>query len=180
MPQKVRIHELSFKFSRGIGRRLAASLAVGLLLVAGMRESRADANSHSVSASAQDQKRLAAQKKFDEGEALSEQRTAESLRLALKKYEAALLLWRFAGGARDGEARTLEKMGLVYFSLGEPRKALDLLTQALTIQREAGDRLAEAITLNTIGYVYQSLDESQKAIELFHSGAVVLARNRQA
>jgi len=50
-------------------------------------------------------------------------------RMAVKKYEEALLLWR-AIGARDGEAATLNNIGLVYESLGEKQKALEFYAQA--------------------------------------------------
>ena len=86
--------------------------------VAGMREPRAIAGSQSTSAPAQDHDRLAARKKFDEGEALRAQGTAESLRLAVKKYEEALLLLQ-AIGDRKWEARMLKNIGDVYRALGE-------------------------------------------------------------
>src|SRR5687768_17506906 len=108
MSQKVWIRKLSFNLSRVISRRLAAPLTFSLLLSAGnpltviegMRESSVSGASHLMSAPAQDQNRVAAQKKFEEGEALRAQGTAESLRLAVKKYEEALPLWRRIGDPR--------------------------------------------------------------------------------
>ena len=109
MSKKVWIHKSSFNLSRGNGRRLAVILTFGLLLVAGMLGSDATADSHLVTAQAQDQNRPAAWKKFEEGEALRKQGTAESLRLAIKKYEEALPLFR-AVGARLEEALTLNNI----------------------------------------------------------------------
>ncbi|HKQ92952.1 MAG TPA: CHAT domain-containing tetratricopeptide repeat protein, partial [Blastocatellia bacterium] len=95
-------------------------------------------------------------------------------RLALKKYEEALPLWRRIGDRR-GEALTLVSMGMAYYSLGERQKAVDFLTQALSLHRAAGDREDEATTLYFIGDSYQSLGENQKAID-FYAQALPLAR----
>ncbi len=169
MSRKFWIHKLSFNLSRKIGWGLAVILTFGLLLGAGMRESRAAA-----SAPAQKRDRGAARKKFEEGEALRKQGMAESLRLALKKYEEALPLWR-AVGDLNGEADTLNAIGYVYHSLGELRKALDPYSQALQIYRAAGNRVGEAITLGNIGVAYDSLGEKQKALD-FYNQALSLCR----
>ena len=167
MADKVWIRRLSFNLSREIRWWLAVSLTFGLLLSAAMQESRAAANSQFVSASAQDQDRIAARRKFEEGEALRAQGTVESLRLAVKKYEEALLLWR-AIGDRTGEAVTLYHIGYVYGSLDEKQKALNYFNQALPVFRATGDRDGEAAKLNNIGLVYYSLGEKQKALDYFN------------
>jgi tetratricopeptide (TPR) repeat protein len=174
MMRKVWIHKLSFKLSRGIGWRLAVSLAFCLFLGAGMQESRAAADWRLISAPAQDQKRLAAQRKFEEGESLSKQGKPESMRLAVKKYEEALLLWRDIGDRRE-EADTLGLIGNAYNELGENQKALDFLARALPLWREVGDRLGEAATLGLIGDAYNALGEKQKALD-FYSRALPLFR----
>jgi CHAT domain-containing protein/tetratricopeptide (TPR) repeat protein len=134
--------------------------------------SSAAANSQFASAQAQDRDSLAAQRKFDEGKMLHSQGTAESLRLAMKKYEEALQLWR-AVGDRDGEAAALTHIGSVYFSLGEKQKALDFYSQALPLQRAVGARDGEAITLNNIGLVYYSLGEWRKALDFYNQALPV-------
>jgi tetratricopeptide (TPR) repeat protein len=159
MSRKFGNHKLSFKLGREIGRRLAACLAFGFLLVAGNPWDYA-------SALAQDQDGAAAQKKFDEGEALRNQGTKESLRLAVKKYEEALLLWRSAGD-RNGEAETLFNMGQTYHSLGENQKSLDINNQALAVFRETGDRDNEATTLNLIGSIYYALGDRRMALDSY-------------
>lgn len=183
MAHKVLIHRLSFNLSREIGWWLAVSLTFGLPLGAGMQESRAAANSQFVSTPAQEQDRTAAQAKFKEGEALHDQGTAESLRLAVKKYEEALLLWQAIGDSHS-EAITLNNIGLVYNSLGENQKALDFHTRALPLRRAVGDRNGEATTLNNIGLVYYSLGENQKALDFYTKALPLLraggARNREA
>jgi CHAT domain-containing protein/Tfp pilus assembly protein PilF len=88
----------------------------------------------------------------------------ESKRKSIEKYHEALELYRKAAD-RNGEADTLNNLGLVYLSLGETRKALDKLNEALPISREVGDRRGEADTLNNLGLVYQSLGETRKALD---------------
>jgi tetratricopeptide (TPR) repeat protein len=158
-----------FNLNRRIGWRLAPSLIFALALSAGMWESRAGAVSKFAAPPAQDQNSVAAQKSFDEGVALRKQGTAESLRLAIKKFEEALRLWRSAGD-RTGEAFALKEIGAVYNSLGESRKALESYNQALPLWRETGNRLGEAVTLNNIGIVYNTLGENQKALESLNQG----------
>jgi tetratricopeptide (TPR) repeat protein len=54
---------------------------------------------------------------------------------------------------------------VVYWSLGEMRKALEKYDEALPLRRMVGDRKGEAETLNNIGMVYWSLGEMQEALE---------------
>ena len=174
MTHKVWTRRLSSHIKHEIGQLLTASLALSLLLGAGMQESRAAAYSQFASALAQDRDRLAAQRKFEEGKTLHAQGTVESLRLAVKKYEEALQLWS-AVGDRDGEAAALTYIGSAYYSLGEKQKALDFSNQALPLQRAVGARDGEAITLNNIGLVYYSLGEWRKALD-FYNQALPLQR----
>src|SRR5262245_41771145 len=148
-------------------RRLALISATGLLLFAGIRESGVPAVAQFGPAQAQDQDRLAAQRKFEEAETRHKQGTAESLRLAALKYQEALPLWRAIGAKRE-EATTLNRLGVVYGSLGESRKALDFMNQALTLWREVLDSSEEARMLNNIGAVYASLGENQKALDFMN------------
>ena len=180
MATKIRNHKLFFKLSRGIGLRLAVILTFGLLSVSGNPlkavEGRQPAESmdHELAAPAQKRDRRAAQKKFEEGEELRNQGTAESLRQALKKYEEALQIWRDADDP-NGVAKTLNSVGFVYNSLGDLRKALDYYSQALQANRTAGNRNGEAVTLGNIGSVLDLLGEKQKAVD-FYSQALQLDR----
>jgi CHAT domain-containing protein/Tfp pilus assembly protein PilF len=141
-------------------------LALSLLVGAVIQGSSSAAASQVASAQAQDRSGVAARKKFDEGEALQDQGTAESLRLAVRKYEEALSLWR-AIGDRRSEAITLNNIGLVYYSLGDNQKALGFHTEALPLRRAVGDRNGEATTLNNIGLVHYSLGDNRKALDFF-------------
>jgi tetratricopeptide (TPR) repeat protein len=86
---------------------------------------------------------------FQEAEALLAQGTAESMRLAVKKYEEALSILR-AIGEREGEAVVLSRSGYAYNLLGEKQKALDFYKQALGLHRAVGNRRGEALSLNDL------------------------------
>ena len=94
----------------------------------------------------------AAERVLTEGEQLYQQGTAESLRKAIAKFGEALKLYREVGD-RSQEARTLNKIGLVYSKLGEKQKALEYYSQSLPLSRAVGDRSGEANTLINIAYV---------------------------
>ena len=64
-------------------------------------------------------------------------------------------------------ANLLHNSAHSYYALGEHRKALARLNQALQLRRLAGDRAGEAKALDSIGVVHFVLDENQKAIEYF-------------
>ena len=116
----------------------------------------------------------AAERVLTEGEQLYQQGTAESLRKAIAKFGEALKLYREVGD-RSQEARTLNKIGLVYSKLGEKQKALEYYSQSLPLSRAVGDRSGEASTLNNIGLVYSELGEKQKALE-YYSQSLPLSR----
>ena len=115
-----------------------------------------------------------AERLLEEGKALYQQGSAESLRQAIQKLQEARLLYR-AVGDRSGESVTFIGIGAVYDALGEKQKALDFYNQALPILRAVGDsealrrnRGVEATTLNNIGGVYDDLGEKQKALDYYN------------
>src|SRR5215213_9035145 len=85
-------------------------------------------------ATPRDKSRVDAQKASTDAKALRNQRTAESMRRAIEKYQDALSLCR-ASGDRRMESYSLTEMGLIYGDLGEYQKALDSYTQAQTIYK---------------------------------------------
>jgi tetratricopeptide (TPR) repeat protein len=121
-------------------------------------------------ATPRDKSRVDAQKASTDGKSLRNQRTAESMRRAVEKYQEALSLCR-ASGDRRMEAYALTEMGLIYGDIGEYQKALDSYTQARTIYTAMGDLRSQAGMLNNIGWIYGTLGEYQKAID-FHKQAL--------
>jgi CHAT domain-containing protein/Flp pilus assembly protein TadD len=122
----------------------------------------------------QNQKSVEAEEFYQEGLALYQQGTAESLRQAIEKWKKALILFR-AIGSRDLEAATLLGSGTAYDNLGKKQKALDFYEQALSIYKKSEDRGREAMTLNNIGKTYDDLGDKQKALE-FYNQALPLRR----
>jgi CHAT domain-containing protein/tetratricopeptide (TPR) repeat protein len=68
-------------------------------------------------------------------------------------------------GDRNIEAQALN--GLSLFSLDKPQKALDYLTQSLTLSGGTNNRGGEADSLNAIGFTYFFSGEPQKALDSF-------------
>ena len=123
---------------------------------------------------AQNSSNSEADRLLNEGLELFQQGTAESLRQALEKWQAARQLYH-AAGDKGTEAVTLLSMGRINDDLGEKQQALDYLNQALPLFRAVGDRRGEAATLNNIGAVYSSLGEKQKALD-YYNQALPLSR----
>jgi CHAT domain-containing protein/Tfp pilus assembly protein PilF len=65
------------------------------------------------------------------------------------------------------EARALRSLANGYNGIGQPQRALELLTQSLNLSREIKDRGGEATTLTAIGETYWSLGDSQKAMDFY-------------
>jgi CHAT domain-containing protein/Flp pilus assembly protein TadD len=115
----------------------------------------------------QDESRVAAEKIFLEAERLRAQGTAQSLPLAIKKYEEALASARAARDRRM-EADALKGLGLTYNSLGERKKTLQYLRESLPLYEIVGDRRSVATTLLRLGSLYYSLNEKQEALDHFN------------
>ena len=90
-----------------------------------------------------------------------------------------LLLWghhrmlvglhgRIHGRVSDSalDAAHLNTLGLCHYRLGEYRQAIDLLTQALVISRDTGNRQSEGVHLGSLGLCHHRLGEYRQAIDL--------------
>ena len=64
------------------------------------------------------------------------------------------------------ERNIISSMGLVYHSIGQPSKALELFEQALPLGRAVGEPENEANTLINMAAVYHSIGQPEKALEL--------------
>src|SRR5262245_25723068 len=116
-------------------------------------------------ATPRDKDRIVAQKAYTDAKSLRNQRTAESQRKAIEKYQEALSIWRTLSDRRM-EAYSLNEMGLIYGDIGEYQKALDSYTQARTIYKLIDDPRSQAGMLTNIGWIYGALGEYKKAIDL--------------
>src|SRR4029079_17779829 len=74
-----------------------------------------------------------------------------------------------ARGPRGRPGGRPGSMGLSYAALGEPRHAIELHEQWLTVAREIGDRRGEAIASWNLGAVHEELDELAKAVALMQA-----------
>ena len=70
----------------------------------------------------------------------------------------------------------LTSLGLCYYRLGDYRRAIELHTEALAIDREIGDREGEGANLGNLGLCHSSLGDYRQAIEL-HTQALAIARS---
>jgi len=115
-----------------------------------------------------EQKRAAARQVAKEGSTLQKQRTAESLRKAIEKYQEALRLWREVGD-RKQVAVTLNDIGVVYYDLGEYQQAINYYNEALPIYLEVGALKDRAITQRNLALIYRYSGQLQKALEALTS-----------
>ena len=67
-------------------------------------------------------------------------------------------------------------MGLCHYRLGEYRQAADLLTQAVAMARDTGDRQLERAALGNLGNCHNCLGYYQKAIDLQTSALAICGR----
>jgi tetratricopeptide (TPR) repeat protein len=102
--------------------------------------------------------------------------------LSLRQHPLQSIQWLEAALAaaqrlqhRLAESNALSRMGNVFLTLGEPRRAIALQEQALAIVRDLGNRRGEAGVLSNLGLVYTALNEPRRAIEL-HNRQLALAR----
>lgn len=115
---------------------------------------------------------------------LFRQGNASAFQQALKKLEAALILWQNLNEPL-WEANTLLAIGRIDFALGNQSKALNDYHQALTVLEPlsltspSDDVLyIKATILNNIGSVYDVLGEQQKALE-YYTQALTLRQQLQ-
>uniref|UniRef100_UPI001EE9140A tetratricopeptide repeat protein n=1 Tax=Candidatus Oscillochloris fontis TaxID=2496868 RepID=UPI001EE9140A len=92
----------------------------------------------------------------------------------IPQLEAALAAARRLG-RRDAEGWFLGNLGIAYWSLGEPRRAIGFYEQHLVIAREIGDRREEGNALGNLGNAYKDLGEPRRAIG-FYEQHLVIAR----
>jgi CHAT domain-containing protein/tetratricopeptide (TPR) repeat protein len=129
------------------------------------------------SGTTQDGKRASARELLTQAQKLDEQGTVESKRQAIAKYQQAVKIWQEIGD-RNLITTILQRIGSLYFQLGETKKAIESYNQALAIQVAEKDLIGQADTLNTIGRIYTELGEPQKALNSLNQ-ALEIQRTRK-
>ncbi|MBW4492842.1 MAG: CHAT domain-containing protein [Oscillatoria princeps RMCB-10] len=104
----------------------------------------------------------------------ADQYYTSKFREAWQSLQQALTLYREIGD-RDGEAASLENLGIAYHSLGRYTLAIDYHRQSLEIEREIGNRREEAASLGSLGNAYYSLGRYTLAID-YHRQSLEMAR----
>ena len=123
-------------------------------------------------ASDPDRRRVATQKLHLEAQMLTLEGTAESLRAAIPKYEAALAEWR-ALNETATEQDTLTDLAGTYQSLRDNYKARVYYAEALASFRATGNRRRESLTLNNLGLIDNDFGEYQSALDHFNQALVL-------
>lgn len=114
----------------------------------------------------QDRSRLTAQTEYLAAAKLAEEKSPDSKREAVAKYEKAAKLW---GDAEDRglSAAALFGAGDTQMRLGAYPQSIELFNQALNLRRTTGDRSEQSDLLVAIGQSYFLQNQKDKAIEPF-------------
>src|SRR5262245_12157034 len=118
----------------------------------------------------------AAKKRWTEAEEFRATGTAQSLRVAMSKYEDALRLLRSAGRVSEpGDiAHTLNQLASISDTLGDSQQAIHYYSQSLPLWRAANDRQSEAATLTRLGRVHNLLGDKQQAQHFFDQARLIV------
>jgi len=111
---------------------------------------------------------------FDEARKQRAQQTPAARKAAIEKYQRALSLFQ-ASGDTYRQALTLQSIGVTYYQLNEPRKAIGYFNDTLTLAVSIGDRRLEAGTETYIGGMLHQLGDVGKAL-VHYQRALKLAR----
>ncbi len=71
-------------------------------------------------------------------------------------------------GNKPGIASSLNRLGLIYFSLSDYQKALDYHQKALHLARESGDKIAMQDVMINMGEIFQKQNDYPKALDYFN------------
>jgi len=77
--------------------------------------------------------------------------------------------------SRENTASILSMMGLAYVDTEQPKRALALFEQTLSIAREIGDQDGEAISLNNVALAYHNMGHLEQALAMYEQ-ALPIAR----
>ncbi len=77
-------------------------------------------------------------------------------------------------GDRQGEAQSLNNLGLIAEIRGDVADAELLQRESLVIRREMGDRLGEAASLGNLGVIAQNRGDLAQAERLYREGLAIM------
>ncbi|MDM8561478.1 tetratricopeptide repeat protein [Candidatus Parabeggiatoa sp. HSG14] len=91
---------------------------------------------------------------------------------ATAKWGAALIYARSVNN-KKAMSKFLVNLGVINYSLGQYKKALDYYQQALIVDREIGNKEGESSDLNDLGFVFYSLSNYQKALNYYQQALAI-------
>ncbi|NET61335.1 MAG: tetratricopeptide repeat protein [Symploca sp. SIO2E6] len=109
-----------------------------------------------------------------------QQAQSSQFQAAIQSWQQALTIYRKIGD-HQGEAYSLNNLGLAYRFLGNYQKAIDFYEQNLPIFQQLGNLQGEADSLNNLGNAYRYLGNYQKAIDFLQQSLQISQQlgNRQ-
>jgi CHAT domain-containing protein len=119
-----------------------------------------------------DRSRVAAQTLFVDAKALRNQRSQESYKQALEKYESARAIWHNLND-KLMEAFMLHEAGMIYGDIGLFQKALDAHSRAAVLYKELKLPRLEATVFVNIGWIYGELDDTQNRLAMYDRAAEI-------
>ncbi|MBD2042917.1 CHAT domain-containing tetratricopeptide repeat protein [Microcoleus sp. FACHB-672] len=126
-----------------------------------------------------DSRSAAADRAFEEGLKLFQEKTPQSLSQAIQKWKEALQLYQ-AIGDRAKQADTLSGIGSVYGILGDKQNSLEAYNQALSLYQAVNDKVAVADTLNSIGLTNADLGKFKPALESYNQALTLYGEAKDA
>jgi CHAT domain-containing protein len=114
-------------------------------------------------ATPRDESRVFAERLVTEGEELREKKTAESLPLAVEKFNRALELWRAFNDTYE-QAVTLYGLGWAYSAMGENQLSINKFNQSMTLMREVGSSYGNIVAQTGLAWEYIYFGETDKAL----------------
>lgn len=91
-------------------------------------------------------------------------------------YQIALARFRQSGpaGDRQGEVRTLNNLGIVYWGMGDYGAAYKCFSQALAIWRDLNDPQGQGVTLGNLGQIAGELGHYEQARDYYLQALALL------
>jgi len=101
-----------------------------------------------------------------------EQAYVSQVLVALQCWQQCLIIYR-AIHNRQSEAKSLDNLGIAYYSLGEYEKAITYHKKSLAIDRKIKNRQGEAASLGNLGNAYEALGKYELAIAKYKESLAI-------